>query len=445
MRTHLKYCRSRVWLKSNVTVGIGICFVIISFSSEAQFEIGGQMLQRAEYRNGFGRLIEEDQEPVFWIGQRARLHVQYQHEQVTFFISAQDVRTWGSTPQAKETDNFLSVHEAYAGLKLAADWQLKIGRQELNYDNVRFLGNLDWALQARAHDFALVKYEKGSVKFHAGAGYNQDREILVKQPFTITNQYKAAQLMRYENRWDNFQLTSLFWNNGVEQNDQGRIKTRYMQTWGLPVLRYTLGDFIVGGFYYHQRGRDIVNRRVRANNAAVQVSYLRKVDKNEGSKFQATAGFEIISGTSQQSVDNINRSYNPLYGTNHAHNGYMDFFYVGGRHVNSVGLRDYFVRLRYDFSPNFFMSLNSHRFVASKDVFENLQKLSKGLGTELDLTTGYVLNDVVSLQVGYSQMWDAPALKVLQSVGNPSSFQSWAYAALLVRPNMKNRFVGLLF
>lgn len=445
MHANFKHTASGVLVKCCATICFSIGFMVISFSVAAQFEVGGQMLQRAEYRNGFARLIEKNQDPVFWIGQRARLHARYQHEQVTFFVSAQDIRTWGNTPQAKETDSFLSVHEAYADLKLAENWRLKTGRQELNYDNVRFLGNLDWALQARAHDFALVKYEAGNRKFHVGAGFNQEREILVKQPFTVANQYKAAQFMRYENHWKNFQLTALFWNNGMEQNDQGRLKTRYMQTWGFPVLHYTLGNFVFGGFYYHQRGKDNINRKVRANNVALQFSYLRKLDEEGGRKLQATAGFEIISGTSQQSSDNVNRSYNPLYGTNHAHNGYMDFFYVGGRHINSVGLHDYFMRIRYDFSTYFFISLNSHRFAASKGVFENGQQLSKGLGTELDLTLGYVLNDVVSLQVGYSQMWDEATLKVLQGVSNPASFQNWSYAALLVRPNMKNRFVGLLF
>jgi len=128
-----------------------------SLKAIAQFTIGGQLLQRAEYRNGYGKLIAENHEPAFFIGQRARIHVQYNHEKVTFFISAQDIRTWGSTSQVNESDNFLSVHEAYAEIPFGENWKAKVGRQELNYDNVRFLGNLDWALQARAHDFSIDK------------------------------------------------------------------------------------------------------------------------------------------------------------------------------------------------------------------------------------------------------------------------------------------------
>ena len=161
---------------------IAIYLIAFSLQANAQFAISGQLLQRAEYRNGYGKLIGENQQPAFFIGQRARIHVQYAHERVTFYISAQDIRTWGSTSQVNESDNLLSVHEAYVEIPIGDSWKVKAGRQELAYDNARFLGNLDWALQARAHDFALVKYEKGAKKFHLGARYNQIKETLVNQP-----------------------------------------------------------------------------------------------------------------------------------------------------------------------------------------------------------------------------------------------------------------------
>ena len=28
----------------------------------------------------------------------------------------------------------------------------KVGRQEINYDDARIFGNVDWAMQARSHD-----------------------------------------------------------------------------------------------------------------------------------------------------------------------------------------------------------------------------------------------------------------------------------------------------
>lgn len=430
---------------------IAIYLIAFSLQANAQFAISGQLLQRAEYRNGYGKLIGENQQPAFFIGQRARIHVQYAHERVTFYISAQDIRTWGSTSQVNESDNLLSVHEAYVEIPIGDSWKVKAGRQELAYDNARFLGNLDWALQARAHDFALVKYEKGAKKFHLGAGYNQVKETLVNQPYTLSNQYKTAQMLRFENQWGSFKLSVLFWNNGLAQLTYDTLGTvtdeavRYSQTLGIPTLQYEMGHFTFSGFYYVQIGRDITNKKVKAFDLSAQATHKIVFNEEKGSKFQTTLGFEILSGTSQQSSDNINHSYNPFYGTNHAHNGYMDFFYVGNRYLNSVGLQDYFLRLRYDPDSKFFLSLNVHRFLVVADVYDGTEKLSNTMGTELDFTSGYVFNDVVSLQLGYSQFLAATTFEYLQGVSNPSALQNWGYLALLVRPNMKNRFTGLQF
>lgn len=436
---------------TQIKIVVSICLMVFSIKARAQFTVGGQLLQRVEYRNGYGKLIEKNQEPAFFIGQRARIHVQYEHEKVRFYISAQDIRTWGSTSQVNESDNLLSIHEAYTEIPFGKNWKTKVGRQELNYDNARFLGNLDWALQARAHDFALVKYEKNVMKFHLGAGYNQVKETLVNQPYTIPNQYKTAQMLRLENQWENFKVSLLLWNNGLAQLTYDTLGTvtdetvRYSQTIGLPTLQYATSNFTFSGFYYVQLGRDITNKKVKAYDLSVQATHKITFDEGKGSKFQTTLGFEILSGTSQQPSDNINYSYNPFYGTNHAHNGYMDFFYVGNRYLNTVGLQDYFLRLRYDPNNKFFLSLNAHQFLAAANVYDGTEKLSNTLGTELDFTSGYVFNDVVSLQVGYSQFFTATTFEYLQGVGNPSSLQNWGYLALLVRPNMKNRFTGLQF
>lgn len=151
-------------------------FVLLMNISYAQFSIDGQIIQRGEYRHGFSSLFGENDKPAGFIGQRARIHFNYKFENLVLSVSAQDIRVWGSTPQTKISDNFLSVHEAWAEYKFSENLSIKAGRQELNYDNARFLGNLDWALQARAHDFALIKYEDGDRKLHIGGG---DRKSVV--------------------------------------------------------------------------------------------------------------------------------------------------------------------------------------------------------------------------------------------------------------------------
>ena len=423
-------------------------FFVFTNSVYAQFNVDGQIVQRGEYRHGYGKLIEENQDAAAFIAQRARINVQYELEKFKFYVSIQDVRTWGNTPQVKANDNFLSLHEAWAETFLTDNFSVKLGRQELNYDNFRFLGNLDWALQGRAHDFALLKYEKGATKLHAGAGYNQDNQSLSGNFFSTPNQYKVAHFVRYENFSGKFNFSVLFWNNGLQyaelDTNEEVINTgiHYRQSLGFPTLKYQLGNTTLSGFYYHQFGKDLQGRKVNAFDASAQISHSIPLESENGKNLKFTLGIELLSGTDPGGNTGENNSFSPLYGTNHAHNGYMDTFYVGGRHENSVGLRDIFLRMRYDLNQRLFVSLNNHAFnsftpYSGNDDFH--------LGYETDLALGFILNRSVSLQAGYSQFFQDNNLENLQNVQNPAGTQNWAYLMLMYRPTMKNRFIGLLF
>ena len=81
-----------------------------------------------------------------------------------------------------DANDGLMIHEAWAEIslvdtgKVIKNFSLKIGRQELVYDDVRLLGNLDWLQQARRHDAALLKFDHNGWTAHLGAAYNQNAE-----------------------------------------------------------------------------------------------------------------------------------------------------------------------------------------------------------------------------------------------------------------------------
>ena len=419
---------------------------LFAVSVHAQFNIDGQIVQRAEYRNGFNQLIDEEEDPAAFIAHRARLQAGYKLDKLQLYISVQDVRTWGSTSQIKATDPFLSVHEAWAEISLGEQYSLKLGRQELNYDNFRFLGNLDWALQARAHDFALFKYEEGDMKFHLGAGYNQDGQALSGNFFTVPNQYKVAQMMRYENQSGKLKFSLLFWNDGrqyTETNSLGELVkgVRYRQTIGIPNLSYAFGKITLSAFFYQQLGKDVSGKSVSAFDASLQVTQQVDIDAEAGRKLRIVAGAEWLSGSERG--DEKNRSFSPQYGTNHLFNGYMDYFFVGGAFENSVGLIDLFLRARYDFGPKVFVQADGHYFQAHAPFYgSNAEPFDKFLGVEADLSLGYQIYDAVSLQSGFSHLFDQESLAILQGA-EPKDSQYWAYAMLIYRPTMKNKFIGI--
>lgn len=443
-------------MKSTKILGWALCLCLSIQASYAQFTVDGQILQRSEFRQGFGRLINQEEELAGFIAHRARLQARYGTENFTFYMSIQDIRTWGNTPQVKATDNFLSVHEAWAETNFGEHWKLKLGRQELNYDNFRFLGNLDWALQGRSHDFALMKYEKEDLKLHFGGGYNQDQQFLTGNLFTIPNQYKIAQMVRLENKFGNFQYSLLFWNDGRQWvvRDINQTVTekgiRYRTTIGAPTLKYQKGLNSFSGFYYHQFGQDIAGNNLNGFDASAQYTRELPLNTEKGSKIRFLGGFELISGNSSQGVAGSNRAFSPLYGTNHIFNGYMDYFFVGGMWENNVGLQDYFLKSRLDYSPKLFTQIDAHLFYSFGELSRelspgNFSRIDPQLGSEIDLTFGYIINEAVSIQAGYSQFFASSSLEILQGSNNPRNIQNWAYLLMIYRPTMKNRFVGLLF
>lgn len=439
-------------MKSFLTVlGLAALSLLVPLKSFAQFNVDGQILVRSEFRNGYNRPIAEGQDPAGFIAHRARLQAGYKLDQFNFYMSVQDVRTWGSTSQANLTDGFLSLHEAWGEVNFGENWKVKLGRQELNYDNFRFLGNLDWALQARSHDFALAKYEKEKMKLHFGGGFNQDAQKLNGNLYTVPNQYRAAQLVRYENVLGKVDYTLLFWNEGRQwsiQNSSGAVTdqgVRFRQTLGIPTLRTTIKKTTLSGYFYSQFGEDVAGKKVSAFNASGQVSQLL-FSNDEGRRWRATAGMEVISGTDASGSDK-NNSFTLQYGTNHLFNGYIDWFFVSNTWENSVGLKDLFLRSRYEFSPKFWVQTDVHSFSAYAETIlpseSGITSKSKNLGAEVDFTFGWIVQDAVSIQGGYSQYFLSDTMRSLQA-GNLQSQQNWAYLMIVFRPTSKAKFIGVL-
>jgi hypothetical protein len=307
---------------------------------------------------------------------------------------------------------------------------------------------VDWILPGRAHDVAMIRWAKGDGRLHIGAAYNQNGESLQGNLLTIPNQYKAAQFAHFQYKNARSECSALFWNDGrqfTERNAQDviiRQGIRYRATAGLPTLRYVMGKTTLNGFVYYQFGKDIQHRDIQAWNASAHVS--RQVDfrAEQGERLRVSLGMEIISGTDWDATGG-NRSFSPLYGTNHAHNGYMDYFYVGGRHEGLFGLQDVFLRARFDFNTRLFVQSDLHWFQAQAAAADHLGA-GDYLGTEVDLTAGYVLHEDVSLQAGYSRMFATEGFRRVSGHPDAGTLQHWAYLMVLYRPDMKAKFVGLL-
>src|SRR5688572_19257742 len=160
-----------------------------------QITVSGQIRTRTELRNGQGLPQEKDASSALFTSQRTRLNIGYSGYRFKVYTSIQDVRVWGQdgsqiNRNTVDANAGFMMHEGWAEIslvdtgKVIKNFSLKIGRQELVYDDVRLLGNLDWLQQGRRHDAMLLKFDHNGWTAHLGVGYNQNNEKKVSTVYT---------------------------------------------------------------------------------------------------------------------------------------------------------------------------------------------------------------------------------------------------------------------
>lgn len=411
-------------IRYSLIIGLSFCSTLV-FAQE--FTLSGEFRPRAEYNHGVRTLASLNQRPVLFIEQRTRLNLDFKNKQLQTKLVLQDVRTWGSQAQLNKADGLASINQAWVELVLSDAWGLKLGRQQLAYDDHRILGSVEWAQQARSHDLALLKYQKKSFKAHLGAAFNAANASLTNNRYAVGN-YRTMQFLWVNKTTKTLQISGLALNNGVQVADTtGKTSIRFSQTLGTRFI-YTKGKLQAHGAFYYQFGKtgNLTAQSIAASNVSIELAF-------EASKqLTLAAGYERLSGNSQVNPDATNHAFAPLYGTNHKFNGLMDYFYVGN-HANSVGLQDFFTRLKLK-HRKLAGGLDAHYFMTAAPL-ANLDgsAASPNLGIEFDVYFKYPINEIVTLSGGYSQLFATSSMELLKG-GDREAIANWAWLMLTVKP-----------
>jgi hypothetical protein len=197
-------------------------------------------------------------------------------------------------------------------------------------------------------------------------------------------------------------------------------ETRYSQTFGGRFV-YALENVFLATNLYGQTGEHRSGQDINAFNFLIEATTSNGV----------TAGYEYLSGNSFDKNDKV-YAFEPLYGTNHKFNGFMDYFYVG-THINSVGLHDAYLKYSY-YSDRFRLGADLHYFAPAGKITADTKNY---LGTELDLTVSYMLRPAATLSAGWSFMFAGESMELLKG-GNYDAGQYWGYIMLAVTPAFIN-------
>ncbi len=442
----------------------GIYFIaFFNTETRAQLTATGQLRTRTEMRQGQGTLPQKGDVPALFTSQRTRLNVGFNGYRFKFFTALQDVRVWGQDASTinrttnDSNDGFL-IHEAWAEVILndtispIQNLSLKVGRQQIVYDDQRLLGSLDWLQQARRHDAAVLKFSNKGWMADLGVAYNQNKELNTNTLYNgtpvgypagtngIGTSYKSFQYL-YLGRKFAFGDASLlyFGDNFSQYNITGTgataVKNYERGVW----TRNTIGAYFsanitrklnLTGSAYHQGGHDKDGRSINANALSLAGTY------QIGRKLFVGPGVDYLSGDNgddEFTATSATKRFDPLYGTPHKFWGYMDYFYVANPFGRN-GLLNYYFKMKYNAKDNLALTLDVHSFKSAGKLKGNL---TPDLGTEFDFCAKYSVTKIVGLEFGYSYMKGTATLASAQvkNVTNFSRDAHWAYLMLNITPN----------
>lgn len=449
---------------SKIVFGLAGGMLLAAGTLSAQLTIDGQVISRAEYRHGFKSLVTSPRQPAaFFVEQRSRVKMGYNSDKIKTNFSIQDVRVWGDTSQLNRTDGKTMFHEAWGEYAFSTKFSARFGRQELDYDDARILGNVDWAMQARSHDAMLLMFKDSLNTFHAGFAYNQMKDQMNTTFYGSPNNYKTLSYFWYNRALSkSMGLSVLFLCNGKQFSSTGyngvvNSHTEFSQTAGFRFSwKSTVGEgkdaydkMKLNVAAYGQFGHDNSMTSIVADTIAKPISAMYGAFDftfMPSKKLGFTLGAEYMTGNSEtdssRAYKEVNHAFNPFYGTNHKFNGYMDYFYVGN-HINSVGMINPFVKVKYS-TDNYWVSVDAHYFMAAADIMDDsvmantgeYKAASAGMGTEIDLTFNYKMTKGFNIQFGYSHMLATESMEMLRGVGKADELNHWAYLMVIFKPTL---------
>lgn len=395
---------------------------LCSFSVQAQeFEVGLELRPRFEYRDGFKTPLTADQNPASFISQRSRMYGLWRDDKIQAKVSFQNIRTWGDVPTTSTIDkNAIMLHEAWASYQVSSHLAVKAGRQVISYDNQRIFGGLDWAQQGQSHDALLFAITANHQQLDIGIAVNAAEEVLFNSPYAVAN-YKNMQYAWYHNDLNKLKFSLLAINNGYNNEDN---KTQYLQTYGTDI-NYSVGRKTNLHIAAYGQSGERNDKNVAAYNANIDLS------QQLHSNWKIGLGYELLSGTDQNSSSNTNKSFTPLFGTNHLFNGFMDYFYAGN-HQNSVGLKDSYLKVEY-IKEKLNILLSPHLFYASGNILDKEGNLKgNNLGHEWDLQASYQVHPSVKVTGGYSHLFGTSSMEALK--GSNADHNNWAWLMFSFQP-----------
>lgn len=418
-------------------------FVFLTQGLFAQFSIKGEFRPRGEVRDGYSLLPDSSKEPAAFVSQRSRMTFDYNNIKYKVRFSLQDVRVWGdetlySSTSIKGDNASIDVHEAWVELLLSDKSTVRVGRQELKFDDQRLIARRNWGQTGLTYDAFLYKYNNNNLQFNFGLSLNNNNENKFGNFYT-PDKMKTLDFIYLKKKFnDNLNVSLISVASGFEKNNS--CETVYVKgSYGTNVV-YQKNNFKIRGSAYYQNGKNKIGQDVNAYFLGLSNNY--KINK-----FLITAGIDYLSGQDASSTDSsyikTDHRFDILYGSRSSHYGNMSYFSNINKATENGGLVNVFAKVKYSFLEENTINLNYHLIMLANNVADKtytgtgFKSLNKNLGSEFDFVFTRKFSEDIKLQAGYSFLVSTNSLKIIQNViDKDCRLPQWGWVMLTVTPNI---------
>ncbi|MCI0529348.1 MAG: alginate export family protein [Nitrospira sp.] len=373
--------------------------------------MGAQVRPRFEYDD---RDFNSDTDPDDFTSLRTRVHFNFSFaEGIQAFIQVQDVRFFGeeASPLGDFDADGFDLHQGYLDLEnlFKKSLSIRLGRQEVSFDEERLIGNVDFVPQGQAFDGLRILYERPLNEWDLFALRINDGVARGTASLGDSNGDDVNFYGIYANvkPVGNHLISGYFLWLENEPGDVDRFTTGAR-------LAGSSGPFSYRGEAYYQFGEAGI-QDIRAFLIGLRGTYAF------GSSFNPSLTFwyDFLSGD-EDPEDNDIEVFDTLFATNHRFYGFMDIFLNIPRDTSNRGLQD--LALKFSLVPH-----ETTRFLVDFHQFFLATEDDGGqdnLGQEIDVTLSYLFRKRVEITFGYSHFFIEEALENLK---NQSDDANWAY------------------
>lgn len=418
---------------------MALLFILGMKAQEAdnEFRLDAQLVTRGELRIGGFNPDSLDAKRISHFAQgKYVLTATYKRSWLEIKLSPKYSSVWG------QSSSGISLNEGWAKMQSKNGLFLKIGRQQLSYDDERIIGNDDWTMTAPTHDVLKFGYDGENHKVHLLAAYNQNAENVDNGGIYYSGgiqPYKTMQSLwyHYDTPKKLFGISILGMNIGMQsEKDEEPQETYYQQLLGT-YMAFRPKHWSLEGSFYYQMGKEEHGMPIDAFMAS------SKVNVEPSEKYNLTAGYDYLSGDKYFAVpphggfglvfhDKV-RGFNAIFGSHHQFYGAMVFFYlsnyVGGF---SPGLQNLYFGGNVKPVNNLNINAAYHYYA----IATNLDYVNtKTLGHSVEFTSSFAFNKAVSVSAGYTFMKGSETMEVLTQISEKRRLH-WAWLMLSIKPTL---------